>query len=187
MLTAVPFIFVRHGETDWNAARRYQGRTDVPLNARGVAQAAAASEVLRGATVTTICSSPLQRAHDTAAAIHRVVGGVIEVIDDLAECDFGVHEGDTRGDWFDKWFNHGWTPPGGESHAVFHARALRGVNAALQRPGPVVIVAHGGVFWAVRRAAGIDAEGMSLPNAVPVRLEPPTAARPGWVESRYGP
>lgn len=186
MLTALPFIYVRHGETDWNAQNRYQGQTDVPLNARGVAQAQAASEVLRGHTVTTICTSPLSRAYDTAVAIQRVVGGALEVIDDLQEAHFGVHEGDTKGAWFEQWFREGWRPPGGESHADFGARALRGINAALARPGPVMIVAHGGVYWHLRSAAGLELD-TSLPNAVPVRLHPPTDQRPGWAATLLNP
>lgn len=180
MLTALPFVYVRHGETDWNAERRYQGQTDVPLNARGRAQAEAASQVLRGHTVKTICTSPLSRAYDTAVAIQRVVGGVLDVIDDLQECHFGVHEGDTKSDWFQKWFTTDWAPEGGESHDAFKVRAVRGVNAALARPGPVMVVAHGGVYRCLKLAAGLADDGLSLPNAVPVQLDPPTDTRPGW-------
>lgn len=62
MLTASAFYYLRHGETDWNLARRIQGCSDIALNARGVAQAEAARDALRGCTIATICVSPLARA-----------------------------------------------------------------------------------------------------------------------------
>jgi broad specificity phosphatase PhoE len=61
----------RHGETDWNKERRLQGRTDIALNAAGVAQAQALSDFLADAPFDTIASSPLQRAVATADAVAR--------------------------------------------------------------------------------------------------------------------
>ena len=60
---------LRHGETDWNAARRLQGRTDVPLNENGRAQADAAGEHLRTGNWQAIITSPLSRAKHTALRI----------------------------------------------------------------------------------------------------------------------
>ena len=58
---------VRHGETDWNARRIVQGVTDIPLNETGLAQAAAARELMKDVPIDIIYSSPLVRAYRTAA------------------------------------------------------------------------------------------------------------------------
>ena len=62
-------ILVRHGQTKWNSEGRVQGRTDIPLNARGMAQAEAVGEWLSGRKIDAVYASPLMRAHDTAKAI----------------------------------------------------------------------------------------------------------------------
>ena len=61
-LPPIPFLYLRHGETAWNAQGLAQGRTDVPLNARGLAQAEEAAETLAGLGVDLIVASPLERA-----------------------------------------------------------------------------------------------------------------------------
>ena len=65
-------ILARHGETDWNAAEIFRGRADVPLNETGLRQAALLGEYLGSARIDAICTSPLQRAVSTAAAIAPV-------------------------------------------------------------------------------------------------------------------
>ena len=68
-------ILARHGETDWNAAARIQGKSDIPLNGRGRAQARElAAAVQRLGTVEVIYASPLARALETAQIIGRALG-----------------------------------------------------------------------------------------------------------------
>jgi uncharacterized phosphatase len=71
MLTPRPFIFLRHGETDWVRENRVQGQSDTMLNARGIEQAHGARERLRSTTINTICCSPLLRARMTADIINE--------------------------------------------------------------------------------------------------------------------
>jgi broad specificity phosphatase PhoE len=64
-LQRVPFWFLRHGETDWNAQGLSQGNVDIPLNPTGLAQARSAAERLHNRGIATIVASPLSRARDT--------------------------------------------------------------------------------------------------------------------------
>jgi len=178
VLTETTFYYLRHGETDWNKEHRMQGATDIPLNATGVAQAHRAKEALRGCHVETICCSPLSRAYDTAMIVNEVLRADIVMVDGLKECSFGAWEGEVRADWYTDWRYQGVTPKGAETFEDFMARALAAVNESLLSKGPVMIVGHGGVYWAVQQHTA-DAGG-TIPNAVPVRLAPPNGADSTW-------
>jgi broad specificity phosphatase PhoE len=175
-LTRTPFWFMRHGETDWNRDGLIQGRTDVPLNAEGWAQAHAASGVLAGRGITAIRCSPLQRAHDTATVVGEALGVPVEVVAGLREANFGVQEGQPMGDWFTHWSSGETSPEGGEAFADLCVRAVAAMNAVLQTPGLVLVVAHGGFFRAVRAAMGMS-PAVRTANGVPVFCDP---AAEGW-------
>ncbi len=178
-LPARAFWFLRHGETDWNAAGRSQGRTDVPLNATGRAQAEAAAQALYGRGISSIASSPLSRAMDTAQAAAAVLGLPVTTVADLQEASFGVQEGTPMGGaWFDGWISGASTPEGAESFAALRARAAAALRAALTQTAPVLVVAHGGLFRALRAEMGLEFAGRT-PNAVPILCEP----GPPWVLS----
>lgn len=178
-LTPVPFWFLRHGETDWNKQNLSQGDIDIPLNETGRAQAARAAELMRGHAVTAIVSSTLSRAMDTAAAVSAVVGLPYATDAQLREVKFGEQEGKPMGDWYDDWIAGHYTPEGAEPFAVLRARVTTAINRALVQPGPVLIVAHGALFRAVRSAMGLE-PNIRTPNAVPIFCEPPKAEDAGW-------
>src|SRR4051812_26379363 len=91
------FYLARHGETDWNLAGRWQGQTDIGLNARGGQQAVAMAERLRGRGITRVRASDLVRARETAEIVAGVLGtGVISIDPALRERGYGVFEGLTR-------------------------------------------------------------------------------------------
>jgi broad specificity phosphatase PhoE len=69
MIPKRPFYFLRHGQTDWNLEGRYQGHSDILLNATGIAQARAAADCLAGVPIDRIVASPLIRALATAAIV----------------------------------------------------------------------------------------------------------------------
>lgn len=182
MLPLISFFYLRHGETDWNRAGRMQGWTDVPLNATGLAQARAAAALVRGLGIRTICASPLARARETARIVAEAIECRIELIDDLRECGFGAREGDLMGPWFEAWQAGRGTPEGGEPYREFLARAMRGICRALEAEGPVLIVAHGAVYWAIRDHARFD-PSMRIGNCQPIRHDPPGPERAGWAHS----
>ncbi len=139
-----------------------------------MAQAAAAAELLRGRGIASIVSSPLSRAQDTARAVGAVLGLPVTLLDDLQEVSFGVHEGTAMGDaWFPEWVAGTMTPQGAESFAALRARAAAGVTAALAQPAPVLIVAHGALFRALRADMGLE-PNVRTPNAMPIYCEPGT-------------
>ncbi|KMW56401.1 Phosphoglycerate mutase family 4 [Candidatus Rhodobacter oscarellae] len=149
-----PELFVlRHGQTEWNAAGRHQGRLDSPLTETGLAQAAAQGRLLRDAGLADrgvrAFASPQGRAWRTAEIALAAVGLTPVADDRLMEVGFGAWEGKTRAEieagwpWSDdiqdlmEWT---FSAPGGESYDAMCAR-LRAFLDDLD--GPAVIVAHG--------------------------------------------
>ena len=158
--------FVRHGETDWNAERRLQGRCDIPLNALGRRQAARSGELLAnflaisGATPQQFAftASPLPRARETMEIMRAELGVPPQdyTIDArLAELSFGKWEGLTYKEVRaldrsvlatrerDKWT---FQPPGGESYAQLLVRVREWHDGMTE---DAIIAAHGGVARAL--------------------------------------
>src|SRR5512133_2376807 len=126
-----PVFLARHGQTDWNAAGRWQGHTDVPLNETGRAQARALAERLRGEGIAAIASSDLARARGTAEIVAAVLGLRVDLLDpDLRERRFGIFEGLTLReceqrhpeDWARYAGDPGLGPPLGESRSALLER-----------------------------------------------------------------
>jgi broad specificity phosphatase PhoE len=83
------FYFLRHGVTDWNIEGRFQGHSDIPLNAQGLAQAQAAAQVIATCAVDLIVASPLIRALKTAAIVAEAIGKPMRIDSELKERHFG--------------------------------------------------------------------------------------------------
>ena len=178
-LEPIPFWFLRHGETDWNAQGISQGNVDIPLNATGIAQARAAAQKLRNRGISTIVSSPLSRARVTAELVGAALDLPIEIDADLREVAFGVHEGQKMSGWFADWIAGAATPEGAESFAALRRRAVAAANRATAQPPAVLVVAHGALFRSLRSAMGIE-PNMRTQNAVPIFCEPPGPGEPAW-------
>jgi broad specificity phosphatase PhoE len=146
-------VLVRHGETVANAAGLLQGRTDFGLTERGRRQAAALAGALADVTSagTTIVSSPLRRARETAEAF----GGPVRVDERWIELDYGELDGrgavEARAELRQGWHDPEWAPAGGESLAAVSRRvaaACEELAAALAAPPAVaaatdvVVVTH---------------------------------------------
>lgn len=149
-------LFVRHGETDWNVARRLQGQQDSPLTPRGERQALAMAELVaelverEPAAAWRLVASPLGRAQTTAAAIATRLGLAAETDARLAEMAFGEWEGRLHADIAAElgigsggreWLA---APPGGEPFATVQGRADAFLKALSPEPARrVIAVGHG--------------------------------------------
>ncbi|NIM04783.1 MAG: alpha-ribazole phosphatase [Armatimonadetes bacterium] len=146
-------FFVRHGETEWNQKHRYQGQTDVPLNAKGRRQSRSTARRLAKLTFHAAYSSDLKRASQCAeiiAAPHKLQ---VKKLPALRERDFGELEGLTRAQaqrrsWWQSFekSDAGMAPPAGESRYHLHRRVLKCMDQiiASHHGQNVLIVTHGG-------------------------------------------
>lgn len=158
---------VRHGETDWNAARRIQGRTDIPLNETGREQARRAGELLARRSWDAIYASPLDRAHETATIIADRLG-MTEVTDveALVERDYGEAEG-MAFDEIEALYPEGVRAPGQETREEVAARVVPALlEFAVRHPGErLLVVSHGGAIRAVLQTAEPGAQHPRITNA----------------------
>lgn len=143
---------IRHGQTDWNLYRKYQGTSDIPLNATGREQARLLAESMRGERWDAMYSSDLSRALDTALA----VAGAIDfpdasIIQDsrLRERGYGAAEGSTLEEREAKFPGGDWS--GLESWEDAAARSMKAVrDAAVAHAGAsLLVVCHGGIINAI--------------------------------------
>jgi broad specificity phosphatase PhoE len=144
------FYFVRHGESEGNAARVFTGQTDSPLTARGRQQAAAVAAELGKVKFDRIVSSDLSRTRDTAEVIAKRQGIPVEIVPELREINVGDRTGksfdETRG--LPNWKDDGYVAwPGGETFDQVLTRTLGAIDR-LTRESPgktILVVGHGGV------------------------------------------
>ncbi|MGW2223106.1 histidine phosphatase family protein, partial [Nonomuraea sp. NPDC001684] len=127
---------------------RFQGHSDIPLDETGVAQAARAASLLASLRPTLIVSSDLQRAHDTALALGRLVGLDVTVDKDFRERGGGQWEGLTRDEIAARWPEEyiAWEAPDGEpvsEVATRVAASMRKWAAKLDDDGLLVVASHG--------------------------------------------
>jgi probable phosphoglycerate mutase len=170
-LPGAKFWFLRHGETDYNAQGLSQGALDISLNANGRAQAAAAGPLLAGRGIIGIISSPMVRTRETTDIVNQSLNLPVSFEPDLREVIFGGMEGKPLSPWFTSWMDGSYTPEGAESFAALTARIEAVLTRLLALPGPILIVAHGGVFRAMRGIMNLASEGLT-PNAQPLFCAP---------------
>lgn len=124
---------VRHGETEWNRVRRFQGRSNLPLNQEGIKQVNALALALKNKPLNAIYTSPLLRAFETARLI-KVFHPSIPIFEEkgLIEMDLGEFDGMKAQDWAEQYpdFRKAWNEnpasvqmPGGESLKEVQTRA----------------------------------------------------------------
>lgn len=147
-------ILVRHGETAWNAGRKLQGQTDVPLNEKGRAQARALAPLVAGLRPDLAITSDLSRAAETAKLLGvdaRLEPGLREQnLGDWSGMEISALDPQQYRDWRAGLFR----PPGGEIWAEFRARIAVQIRAAVdEAQETALLVCHGGVIRAALDAA----------------------------------
>ena len=152
-------LLARHGETDWNREGRWQGHSDQPLNAAGMAQAEALGRRLAQEPIDALYTSDLLRASQTAAAVTRETGVEAIPTPGLREVDVGDLAGVDRAaaaqrfpDWYTRWREGADDRyPGGETFADLRARAISTLDriAARHAGGTALLVCHNGIVHAV--------------------------------------
>lgn len=158
-------LLIRHGETDWNRRQCFQGQIDVPLNERGLAQAARLGAHLAGERLDGLVVSDLVRTRQTAAPLAEALGLSPRYTPALREQAFGILEGMTFDEIrvkhpteFALWARQepDYALPGGaESRLHFHQRVIGALGELAQaHPGQrLAVVTHGGVLDMVWRSA----------------------------------
>lgn len=155
--SALTRIFVvRHGETEWNRAKTYQGQMDSPLSALGIKQAQAVASALRDEKIDVIYCSDLGRAFHTAQIVSEPHGLVVITDRRLRERHLGVFQGLKNDEMVAKYADdvakyRSGDPdhiiPGGESSRQRYERSITCLqDIVAKHPGEnILIVTHGGV------------------------------------------
>lgn len=159
-------LFIRHGESEWNALGRWQGQANPPLTPRGRGQAQAAAATVRSITdhdaspIAGIVTSTLTRALDTASILSDELGVAPLYLDpDLVERDAGEWSGLTRDEIeanYPGFLASGERPPGYEGDASILTRTGRAIDHIVNRfsTGTVLVVSHGGIIYALEQSLG---------------------------------
>lgn len=166
MISQKEFYFVRHGQTDHNlleGKHKEDHPADISLNETGRRQAKLIQPILSALPIKTVCCSPFKRAQETKEIIVTNSQVTHHEMGDLGECSAQV--------WREMAQCGMYSPlPTGGAVRQFMDRVRNGVNQALLLPTPSLIVAHGGVHWAICWLMGIEEHEWAINNCVPVHF-----------------
>ncbi|WP_339860647.1 histidine phosphatase family protein [Thalassospira alkalitolerans] len=164
----VPFVFIRHGETDANKAGIIAGSTEPPLNDIGREQARAIAPLMARGVWHALYVSPQDRARQTADLV--MPGYDPHILDGLRERHWGDLEGRPMTELCPRFE----TPPDGEGFDAMCQRVSFAMQQALSEVSDrlTVVVAHSGVARCILYMTGFDAEGPRMANATPILFRP---------------
>jgi broad specificity phosphatase PhoE len=177
----VTTIFLaRHGESDWNVQKRFQGHSDRPLTERGREQAHALADLVGSEKIDAVYTSPLSRARETAEIVAARAGLEPIALPELREVDTGSWSGLSRVDvearfpeGFARWRSgeSGWED--GETYEEMAERVIGALRTiAEDHPdGRVLVISHGGPIRAIHAAA----EGVAIDDYRRLRPVEPNA------------
>jgi len=168
---------MRHGETEWSAAGRHTGSTDLPLTDAGRAAARRIGAFVASQSFAAVYVSPMRRARETCELSGFADGAVVD--DDLREWDYGDYEGlttatirETRPDWT-VWRGG---CPNGEAAADVGARVDRVIARFLEYDDAVAVFGHGHCL----RVLAARWVGLAAEDGARIALETATVSRLGW-------
>lgn len=186
-------LLVRHGQSEWNAEGRWQGRADPPLSPLGRLQARHAAGAL--GAMAAVYSSTLERAASTAELLAAELGiGPVIAIPGLIERDAGAWSGLTRDEIdreFPGYLNENRRPPGWEDDESLLARAsdalIRLVDAhRLDDDADVLVVTHGGLIYAIEDTLGGGRARMGNLDGRWLEVDPDLALKGGGAHFERG-
>ena len=160
-------FLARHGESDWNVEKRFQGHSDRPLTKRGREQAHALADLVGSEKIDAVYTSPLSRARETAEIVAARAGLKAVALPELREVDTGSWSGLSRADvearfpeGFARWRSGGSGWEDGESYEEMAERVIGALRKiAEDHPdGRVLVISHGGPIRAIHAAA----EGLAI-------------------------
>ena len=164
MLLKREFFFVRHGQTDANIGPlQKKDPGDISINATGLDQAHKIEPIIASLPVKTICYSPLKRAKETKEICCARLSAIQQEISNLTECPSA-----------EIWQKMTALGPDARSCSEepvysFMQRVRQGINEALSKEGPVLIVAHGGIHWSMCCWMDVKHEWI-IDNCIPVHF-----------------
>ncbi|WP_449620767.1 histidine phosphatase family protein [Robertmurraya sp. Marseille-Q9965] len=153
---------VRHGETDWNAQGMIQGKTDIPLNQKGIKQAKECGVFLKIDSWDVIVTSPLSRARQTAEIISSFIDKPIIEMVEFIERDYGEAEGMTAEERMTTFPDKKY--PNQEDRTSLIKRIMNGLEQIKQKweGKQVIVVAHGAVINAILAELSNDEIGSGI-------------------------
>ena len=178
MICKKEFYFIRHGQTDYNILRntdKIDHPPHVSINETGREQAKTIEPLIAQLPIHVVCSSPLIRAQETKEIVTARLQIPHYAIEDLGECTSSI--------WLEM-KQHGMyapLPKEGDARA-FIERTRRGIQHALSLPGTPLIIAHGGVHWALCCLMGIDNHEWAIHNCCVVHFS--VTQEEKWVASK---
>ena len=191
-------IVVRHGETEWNCCRRYQGHLDSPLTPHGLQQVEALAEGLSGRGGQVMHSSDLGRAVQTSEIIARRLSMGFTLDDGLRERNLGIMQGKDMSQFMEthpeearRFASHDpdYAPPGGESTRAVYARTVTCLESIVARHSgqTILAVTHGGVLLHVfRRAVGLRPDAAVFASIANASINTFSIAAGDWRLESWG-
>lgn len=163
MIHPKEFYFIRHGQTDYNSSAAKIDHADVSLNPTGLKQAQTIEPIIASLPVKSVCCSPLKRAQETKEIISLRLQAIHHKVAELQECSTQI--------WNDMTACGPTAYQSPHMHVkAFMQQALNGINLSLSREGPVLIVAHGGIHWAICCLMGVTNHDWMIDNCLPVHF-----------------
>lgn len=158
------FYFLRHGEANFPPNPDPHDEPDVSLTEIGIEQAKSIRSLIKKLPIQSICVSPMKRAIETSSIVAQDLSSPARILEELRECSGAIWDNmmqlEENPHLNCKYVNQ------------FIERTISGVRKALSQPGPVLIIAHGGIHWAICHYLNIKYHDKKVRHCIPVHFYP---------------